>query len=188
MDCFWVGGEGRIHHPHNIGHSFLKCLLANFCHDLSEAWGHPTALCSPPLINSWTVIYWEREDSSTSMAKLASTYMHQGRLREAEELEIQVLDKNLKVLDAKHPDTLTSIRILAFIRKRQGRVVWAIELMRECLRTQTMVLVADHPYNVFSSAAIVRWENCDWRCCPKLRGFRIYHSAVLAQYYDGQTA
>jgi tetratricopeptide (TPR) repeat protein len=40
----------------------------------------------------------------TSMANLASTYRNQGRWKEAEELEVQVMETSLRVLGAEHPD------------------------------------------------------------------------------------
>jgi Tetratricopeptide repeat len=47
------------------------------------------------------------------MANLASTYRNQGRWKEAEELEIQVIEISKTVLRAEHPDTLISIGNLA---------------------------------------------------------------------------
>ena len=43
------------------------------------------------------------------MANLASTYRNQGRWKEAEELDVQVMETSLKVLGQEHPDTLTSM-------------------------------------------------------------------------------
>jgi hypothetical protein len=40
----------------------------------------------------------EHPDTLMSIASLASTYMNQGRWREAEELAIQVMEMNLRVL------------------------------------------------------------------------------------------
>jgi tetratricopeptide (TPR) repeat protein len=47
------------------------------------------------------------------MANLASTYSNQGRWKEAEELEVQVMETRKRVLGQKHPDTLTSMANLA---------------------------------------------------------------------------
>jgi hypothetical protein len=43
------------------------------------------------------------------MANPASTYWNQGRWKEAEELEVQLMETRKRVLGAEHPDTLTSI-------------------------------------------------------------------------------
>ena len=47
----------------------------------------------------------EHPDTLTSMENLASTYRRQGRLNEAEHLEIQVMDMTKNLLGAEHPDT-----------------------------------------------------------------------------------
>jgi hypothetical protein len=54
------------------------------------------------------------------------TFRDQGRFQEAEELEIQVLDK--MVLGAEHPDTLSATEKLASTFRDQGRSQQAEEL------------------------------------------------------------
>ena len=44
-------------------------------------------------------------DTIESMASLADTYYQQGRSREAEEIDVEVLDLRREVLGEKHPDT-----------------------------------------------------------------------------------
>jgi hypothetical protein len=51
----------------------------------------------------------EHPDTLTSMANLASIYRNQGQWREAERLEVQVLEKRKSLLGDEHPDTLTSM-------------------------------------------------------------------------------
>jgi hypothetical protein len=55
------------------------------------------------------------------MANLASTFWNQGRWKEADELEVQVMETKKKVLGLKHSDTLTSIANLASTLWNQGR-------------------------------------------------------------------
>ena len=43
------------------------------------------------------------------MANLASMYRNQGRWKEAEKLEVRVMETRVRVLSEEHPDTLTSI-------------------------------------------------------------------------------
>lgn len=50
------------------------------------------------------------------MANLASTYWNQGRLKEAEELEVRVIETRKRVLGEEHPDKLSSMANLAFLR------------------------------------------------------------------------
>ena len=49
----------------------------------------------------------------TSMENLANTYSNQGNLNEAEQLQVQVLVIQKKLLDVEHPDTLQTIGNLA---------------------------------------------------------------------------
>jgi hypothetical protein len=47
------------------------------------------------------------------MGNIARTYADKGKLKEAEQLEIQVLDMRKKLLGAEHPNTLLSMANLA---------------------------------------------------------------------------
>jgi len=58
----------------------------------------------------------EHPDTLSSMANLASTYWNQGRLKEAEELEVRVIETRKRVLGEEHPDKLSSMANLAFLR------------------------------------------------------------------------
>src|ERR1700722_98886 len=55
----------------------------------------------------------EHPSTLTSMTNLASTYRNQGQSKEAEELEVQVMEARKRVLGPEHPDTLTSMDNLA---------------------------------------------------------------------------
>ena len=46
-----------------------------------------------------------------SMGNLARTYADMGDVKEAEKLEVQVLDIRKKLLGANHPDTLRTMEI-----------------------------------------------------------------------------
>ena len=56
--------------------------------------------------------YAEHTDTLRSMENLAATYRNQGRWNEAEQLEVQVMEKRKKLLGAEHPDTCR-IHVLA---------------------------------------------------------------------------
>ena len=49
-------------------------------------------------------------------------YRHQGRWKEAEELDVQVMETRTGVLGSEHPDMLTSIGNLASTYRNQGQV------------------------------------------------------------------
>jgi tetratricopeptide (TPR) repeat protein len=55
------------------------------------------------------------------MANLVLTYRDQGQWKEAEELEVQVIEIRKMVLGREHPSTLTSITNLALMYRNQGR-------------------------------------------------------------------
>ena len=67
------------------------------------------------------------------MANLASTYRNQRRWKEAEELEVRVMDTMKRVLDEEHPDTLTGMANLAFTKVSRPHDN-AIELMKRCVK------------------------------------------------------
>jgi hypothetical protein len=93
------------------------------------------------------------------MANLASTYRNQGRWKEAEELEVQVMETKKRVLGEENPDTLTSMNNLAFTLKGRGQNAEAIKLMEKCVQLRMLVLGADHPHSTLSSsAALIGWQ------------------------------
>jgi hypothetical protein len=55
------------------------------------------------------------------MANLESTFWNQGRWKEAEELEVQVIETRKRVLGEEHPSTLNAISNLAFTLNSQNR-------------------------------------------------------------------
>jgi len=59
------------------------------------------------------VLGQEHPDTLSSMANLASTYRNQGRWKEAEGLELQVMETRKRVLGQEHPDTVASMANLA---------------------------------------------------------------------------
>ena len=70
------------------------------------------------------------------MSNLASTYWNQGRWKEAEELEVQVMETRKRLLGAEHPSTLTSMSNLALTYWNQGRWNEAEELQVQVMEIQ----------------------------------------------------
>src|SRR5437764_195964 len=93
------------------------------------------------------------------MANMASTYRKQGRWKEAEELDAQVMGMKKRVLGTEHPDTLTSMNNLAYTWKGQDRGEEAVALMRECLQLRERVLGTEHPLTSSSRTTLMTWEN-----------------------------
>ncbi len=99
----------------------------------------------------------EHPSTLTSIAKLASTYRNQGCWKEAEDLEVQVMETRKRVLGAEHPDTLTSMNNLACIWKRQGQDKEALKLMEECVALRSRTIGTDHPDTMSSLTVLLRW-------------------------------
>jgi hypothetical protein len=74
------------------------------------------------------------------MANLASIYRNQGRWKEAEELEVRVMETRKKMLGEEHSSTLTSRANLASIYRNQGRWKEAEELEVRVMETRKWVL------------------------------------------------
>jgi hypothetical protein len=81
----------------------------------------------------------EHPDTLTGMANLASTYSDQERWKEAEELEVHVMEIKNRVLGEEHPDTLVSMANLAFTLKSQSRNEDAISLIRKSFHLQKRI-------------------------------------------------
>jgi hypothetical protein len=74
------------------------------------------------------------------MASLALTYQNQGRWKEAEVLEVLVMETVKRVLGAEHPSTLISIGNLASTYRNQGRWKEAEELEVRVMEMRKRVL------------------------------------------------
>lgn len=64
----------------------------------------------------------EHPKTLVALNNLALIYQHQGRLKEAEKLVVQVLEKQKQVLGPEHPETLNSMVIVAYILKQLGNL------------------------------------------------------------------
>jgi hypothetical protein len=62
----------------------------------------------------------EHPETLLAIGNLASTYCEQGRWKEAEELEIQVIEARKRILGLEYPDTLLAMGNLALAYSKQG--------------------------------------------------------------------
>ncbi|KAB8255448.1 Tetratricopeptide repeat-domain-containing protein [Aspergillus pseudonomiae] len=92
------------------------------------------------------------------MTNLASTYRHQGRCKEAEELGLQVMELRKQVLGPEHPGTLTSMANLAYTWNLLGKAQDALALMEKCVELRRNVLGPDNPHTISSSKALRDWQ------------------------------
>jgi len=88
----------------------------------------------------------------TSMGNLALTYSNQGRWKEAEELDVQVMEMRKMIMGPEHPDTLTSMHSLASTYRNQGRWKEAEELDVQVMEASLRVLGPEHPDTLTSMA------------------------------------
>ena len=82
----------------------------------------------------------------------------QGRWKEAEGLDVQVVETRKKVLGEEHPDMLNS---LAFTWKGDGQYVEALKLVKKFMPSRTRILGADHPYALSSFNTLLGWQRTD---------------------------
>ena len=131
-----------------VGIYFNECgLYGKAAGTLKQTWDRQKA-----------VLGEEHPDTLSSMANLASTYSNQGRWKEAEELEVGVMETRKRVLGEEHPHTLTSMNNLAFTWKAQSQDTKAVHLIQECIRLRSRILGVDHPDTLSSSAVLAEWQ------------------------------
>ena len=95
------------------------------------------------------------------LGKEVEAILKQGRWKEAEDLNLQVIETSSKALGAEHPYTLTSMHNLAFTWKGQGHARKALALIEDCFRYQTRCIGLDHPETQSTLRAINQWrEEC----------------------------
>jgi hypothetical protein len=83
--------------------------------------------------------------TSCSMGDLAATYQNQGRLKEAEELDVKVMEARRRVLGEEHPDTLMAMANLARTKRALRQNDVAIDMMTQSATASSRVLGYDHP-------------------------------------------
>lgn len=83
----------------------------------------------------------EHRDTLLARASLALTYRGEGRLLEAAELQMKVMDVLKQLLGAEHRDTLPIMSELALTYLYQGRCDDAFSLHERALEARTRLLV-----------------------------------------------
>jgi tetratricopeptide (TPR) repeat protein len=93
-----------------------------------------------------------------------------GYWKDAEKLEVQVMETRKKLLGEEHPDTLTSMANLASTYWNQGRWKEAEELEVEVMKTSKRLLGEEHPDTLTSMAnlASTYWNQGQWKEAEEL--------------------
>ncbi|CAN9335124.1 unnamed protein product [Alternaria alternata] len=101
-------------------------------------------------------------------SRCATTLSSDGRYKEAEELQVQVMQGRKRVLDDEHPSTLSSMANLASTYRNQGRWDDAEKLQVQVMETRKTKLGADHPDTLTSMANLAatyrnqgRWDEAE---------------------------
>ena len=111
-----------------------------------------------------------RDDLDTlgSFSFLALLLNDQGRRKEAEKLEVQVMETRKRVHGQEHPDTLASMANLASTYWNQGRWKEAEELQVQVMETFKRVLGQEHPSTLTSMGNLAstyrdqgRWKEAE---------------------------
>ncbi|KAJ5493775.1 hypothetical protein N7463_009862 [Penicillium fimorum] len=110
----------------------------------------------------------EDEKTLDSTAILAQGFRLEGRWKEAEQLEVQVMETRMTKLGVDHPSTLTSMANLASTYRNQGRWEEAEQLEVQVMETRMTKLGVDHPSTLTSMANLAstywnqgRWEEAE---------------------------
>ncbi|KAJ6035878.1 hypothetical protein N7540_000157 [Penicillium herquei] len=108
------------------------------------------------------------EEAVSSTAMLAEAYFIEGLWKEAEQLQIQVMETYKMKLGADHPNTLTSMAILALTYMHQGQWEEAKEITMQVVETESTNLGVDHPSTLRSMDNLAsiyihqgRWEEAE---------------------------
>jgi putative hemolysin len=104
----------------------------------------------------------------TLMWRCALALLSDGRYKEAEELEVQVMETRKRVLGEEHPDTLAIMANLASTFWNQGRWKEAEDLEVQVMETSSRVLGEEHPDTLTSMANLAstyrnqgRWKEAE---------------------------
>ncbi len=121
-----------------------------------------------PMINISRQGTHEGPNTGRLIPYLAAIYRKQGRLKEAEELDIEIVQTNEKVWGVQHPQTLINKTGLASTYRNQGRLKEAEELELEVIKTSEKALGTEHEITMVGLGNLVstyfyqgRWKDAE---------------------------
>jgi tetratricopeptide (TPR) repeat protein len=110
-----------------------------------EDWGSVNTIDSLSEVDDEHVIPGYEFADAKWKAALASRYHNEQRWKEAEELEVELVEISKRVLGAEHPSTLTSMANLASTYRNQGKLKEAEELEVQVVKMRKQLLGTEHP-------------------------------------------
>src|ERR1700722_9504018 len=98
-------------------------------------------------------------------ARLERVYVEGGRWKEAEKLDVLVMETSKRIFGEEHPDTLMSMNNLAWTYRKQGRWKEAEVLNVSVMETRKRVLGEEHPDTLMSmgNLASTYWNQGRWK-------------------------
>ncbi|PYH28818.1 uncharacterized protein BO87DRAFT_401923 [Aspergillus neoniger CBS 115656] len=113
----------------------------------------------------------EQEKYIDLIEKICWCLYSDGRWKEAEELQVQVLQLHKRVLGPEHPDTLGSMNNVALIYRNQGRWKKAQELGVQVIKLCKRVLGPEHPDTLSSmnNVALIYGNQGQWKEAEELQ-------------------
>ena len=116
-------------------------------------------------LHAWQIgLKQQYYDDGNKCRKFALVMGENGDWKNAEELEVQVMDMSKKMLDAEHPDTLKDMSNLAMTYYNQGRWNEAEQLQVQVMDMSKKVLGAEHPdtLTIISNLAYTHQNKGRW--------------------------
>ena len=109
----------------------------------------------------------EHPETLDSLETLASLYVSQGKLSQAESLFSTVLEVRRRVLGQEHPDTMNAMNSLAIVYMDQGKYALAEPLSANVVQVLQRVRGEEHPETLTSMNSLAEgctgsWENMRW--------------------------
>ena len=151
----WRARKYRENQPWDRWH--LMTILAG-CAQLSKEEARPQfrrqLLAHVPEVDQRYLDRLEVEDKRMGFVwgTISTVYFYEGRWKEAEELDMQVVETGKRVLGEEHPDTLRSMANLASTYSKQGRWKEAEELRVKDTAICINLLGPEHPETLMSMA------------------------------------
>jgi tetratricopeptide (TPR) repeat protein len=133
-----------------------------------QTWKRVLSKEHPDTLSSMKNLVWAYRNQGRW--HLVWTYRNQGRWKEAEKLEVQVMEMTKRVLGDEHPDTLTSMANLAVTYRDQGRWKEAEKLEVQVMETRKRVLGDEHPdtLSIMANLALTYWNQERWKEAKEL--------------------
>ena len=87
-----------------------------------------------------------------------------GKFKEAEQLDIEVLDARTRILGVDHPDTINAMANLATTYGHLGKYTEAEKLQIQVLHARNRILGVEHPHTILARGNLAATLICLGKC------------------------